>query len=178
MAGRTTSWRTTSRRTTSGQTTSRCNNSGRITSGRTTSERSTSARTTSGRTTSGQRLMGEPQALGEHRKVHTSYGNAVFRRQCSNVLKETFDVDDDEMKMTMRCYAVVCQATGARRQVPGDRWCHATGARRQVPGKLTSKKRYCLCTEGWTLVVEYWKIEVAVFLPLPHHHHHNHHHHP
>ena len=30
-------------------------------------------------------------------------------------------VDDDEMKMTMRCYAEVCQATGARRQVPGVR---------------------------------------------------------
>ena len=30
-----------------------------------------------------------PQAWGEHRKVHTSYGNVVFRRQCANVLKET-----------------------------------------------------------------------------------------
>ena len=34
------------------------------------------------------------------------------------------DVDDDEMKMTMRCYAAVCQATGARRQVPGDKYIY------------------------------------------------------
>ena len=34
--------------------------------------------------------MGELRSFrrGEHRKVHTSYENAVFRRQCSNVLKE------------------------------------------------------------------------------------------
>jgi hypothetical protein len=69
-----------------------------------------------------------------------------------------------------RCQVQV-QATGARRQA------QATGARRQVPGKATSKKRSCLCTAGWTLVVEHWKIEAAVFLPLPHHHHHHHHHH-
>ena len=83
-------------RTTSGQTTSGRINSGRATSGRTTSERTTSARTTSGRITSGQATSGRttflplPQAWGEHRKVHTSYGNVVFRRQCANVLKETF----------------------------------------------------------------------------------------
>ena len=83
-------------RTTSGQTTSGRINSGRATSGRTTSERSTSARTTSGRITSGQATSGRttflplPQAWGEHRKVHTSYGNVGFRRQCANVLKETF----------------------------------------------------------------------------------------
>jgi hypothetical protein len=69
-----------------------------------------------------------------------------------------------------RCQVQV-QATGARRQA------QATGARRQVPGKATSKKRSCLCTAGWTLVVEHWKIEAAVFLPLPHHHHHHHPHH-
>jgi hypothetical protein len=80
---------------TSGQTTSGRINSGRATSGQTTSERTTSARTTSGRITSGQTTSGRttflplPQAWGEHRKVHTSYGNVVFRRQCANVLQET-----------------------------------------------------------------------------------------
>ena len=39
-----------------------------------------------------KRLLGELLSFrwGEHGKVHTSYGNVVSRRQCANVLKETF----------------------------------------------------------------------------------------
>ena len=56
---------------------------------------------------------------------------------------------------------------GTDRKVQGDR-CQATGARQ---GDV--QKRYRLCTAGWTFVGEYWKIEVAVFLPLLLHHHHH-----
>ena len=39
-----------------------------------------------------KRLLGELHSFrwGEHGNVHTSYGKVVFRRQCANVLKETF----------------------------------------------------------------------------------------
>ena len=39
-----------------------------------------------------KRLLSELLSFrwGEHGKVHTSYGNVVSRRQCANVLKETF----------------------------------------------------------------------------------------
>jgi hypothetical protein len=44
-----------------------------------------------------KRLLGELLSFrrGEHRKVHTSYGNVVFRRQCANVLTITASGGDN-----------------------------------------------------------------------------------
>ena len=58
-----------------------------------------------------------------------------------------------KMKMKMRCYAEVCQATGARRQVPGDR-CQAMIIILPLHGRLGHRQKNdrALCTAIWTLV--------------------------